>query len=216
MTTGGVEIIPKGDKFSLEELTVHPVRIIDSVRVNGRVCSHDLTQIGASRTTLAYMTNKGLLRRIARGIYVSAEKISENETLQAASLAVPNGVICLLSALQFHELTTQMPLQTWIAVERGKTVPQSRELNFKVIKVNPAYFNLGINEYQLQDTPVRVYSPAKTVVDCFKYRNKTGIDIAREALKDAIFQRKTTTDEIYHLAKKCRMLNVMRPYMEMI
>lgn len=191
-------------------------RVIAYAEENGRVRSQDLPQLGASRTILAYMTKKGLLRRIARGIYVPIDKIHENEMLQAVSLAVPHGVVCLLSALQFHEITTQMPQQTWIAVERGKTIPQSRKLNFKVLKVNPAYFNLGINEYQLQDTTVRVYSPAKTVVDCFKYRNKTGIDIAREALKDAMFQNKATTDEIYHLAKKCRLLNVMRPYLEMV
>lgn len=191
-------------------------RVVAYAKKNGRVRAQDLPQMGASRTILAYMANKGLLRRIARGIYVPIDKIHENEMLQAVSLAVPHGVVCLLSALQFHEITTQMPHQTWIAVERGKTVPQSRNMSLKVIKINPAYFNLGINEYPMQDSLVRIYSPARTVVDCFKFRSQTGLDIAREALKDSISQKKATIDEIYYIAKSCRMLNVMRPYLEMI
>ena len=145
-----------------------------------------------------------------------AEKISENESMQAVSLAVPHGVVCLLSALHFHEITTQMPQQIWIAVERGKTIPQSRELNLRVMKVSQAYFNLGIEEHKLQDASVRVYSPARTVVDCFKFRNKIGLDVAVEALKDTLAQSKATVDDIYVIARSCRMLNVMRPYLEMV
>ncbi len=191
-------------------------RIFDYAQANGRICAGDLPQMQASRTTLAYMANKGQLRRIARGIYVPANKISENETLQAASLAVPHGVVCLLSALQFHELTTQIPQQIWIAVERGRTVPHSRELNLRVIKVSPAYFGIGIDEHKLQDTLVRVYSPARSVVDCFKFRNKIGLDVAVEALKDTLSQNKASRDDIFSIAKSCRMLNVIRPYLEMV
>ena len=109
-----------------------------------------------------------------------------------------------------------MPQQIWIAVERGKTIPQSRELNLRVMKVSQAYFNLGIEEHKLQDASVRVYSPARTVVDCFKFRNKTGLDVAVEALRDTLFQNKATVDDIYVIARSCRMLNVMRPYLEMV
>jgi predicted transcriptional regulator of viral defense system len=191
-------------------------QITDMARRRGRVSSADLAEIGASRTTLAYLAKKGVLRRIARGVYVPADQISENETLQAASLAVPNGVICLLSALQFHEITTQMPMETWIAVERNQAIPKSRDFSLRIVRLGKIYFECGIEARRLQGSTVRVYCPAKTVVDCFKFRNKIGLDIAREALKDSLSQGKTTLDEIHQYAKICRMLSVMRPYLEMV
>ena len=184
-------------------------------RRRGRVSSTDLAEIGASRTTLAYLAKKGVLRRIARGVYVPADQISENETLQAVSLAVPHGVVCLLSALQFHEITTQMPMETWIAVERNQAIPKSRDFALRIVRLGKMYFECGIEQHRLQGSAIRVYCPAKTVVDCFKFRNKIGLDIAREALKDSLSQGKATLDEIHRYAKICRMLTVMRPYLEM-
>jgi predicted transcriptional regulator of viral defense system len=191
-------------------------QITDMARRRGRVSSADLAEIGASRTTLAYMAKKGILRRIARGVYVPADQISENETLQAASLAVPHGVVCLLSALQFHEITTQMPMETWIAVERNQAIPKSRDFSLRIVRLGKIYFECGIEAHRLQGSTVRVYCPAKTVVDCFKFRNKIGLDIAREALKDSLSQGKATLDEIHRYARICRMLTVMRPYLEMV
>ena len=182
----------------------------------GRLSSTDLAEIGASRTTLAYLAKKGVLRRIARGVYVPADQISENETLQAVSLAVPHGVVCLLSALQFHEITTQMPMETWIAVERNQTIPKSKNFSLRIVRLGKMYYKCGIEQHHLQGSTIRVYSPAKTVVDCFKFRNKIGLDIAREALKDSLSQGKATLDEIHRYAKICRMLTVMRPYLEMV
>ena len=191
-------------------------QITDMARRRGRVSSADLAEIGASRTTLAYLAKKGVLRRIARGVYVPADQISENETLQAVSLAVPHGVVCLLSALQFHEITTQMPMETWIAIERNQAIPKSRDFSLRIVRLGKIYFECGIEAHRLQGSTVRVYCPAKTVVDCFKFRNKIGLDIAREALKDSLSQGKATLDEIHRYAKICRMLTVMRPYLEMV
>ena len=191
-------------------------KILDIARRKGRIRSADLIGIGASRTSLAYLASRGILRRITRGVYVPADHIAENETFQSASLAVPHGVICLLSALQFHEMTTQMPMKVWIAVERNQTVPKHKNNSFRIIVVNKTHFACGIEEHQIQGVTVRVYSPAKTVVDCFKFRNKIGLDVAREALKESLAQGKATVDEIYRYAKICRMLNVMRPYLEII
>jgi predicted transcriptional regulator of viral defense system len=191
-------------------------QITDMARRRGRVSSVDLAEIGASRTTLAYLAKKGVLRRIARGVYVPADQISENETLQAASLAVPHGVVCLLSALQFHEITTQMPMETWIAVERNQAIPKSRDFSLRIVRLGKIYFECGIEAHRLQGSTVRVYCPAKTVVDCFKFRNKIGLDIAREALKDSLSQGKATLDDIHRYAKICRMLTVMHPYLEMV
>lgn len=189
------------------EIMAHP---------NGRISTADLAAIGASRTILPYLVNKGILRRIARGVYVAADQILQDETFQAVSLTVPHGVICLLSALQFHEITTQMPMETWVAIERSRTIPKSDKTALRIVQLSHDSFYCGIEEHTLQGIKVRVYSPAKTVVDCFKFRNKIGIDVAREALKDSISQGKATIDEIWRCAKICRVLNVMRPYLEMI
>ena len=191
-------------------------KIMAMAHRKGQLSSADLIKIGASRTALAYLAKKGILRRIARGVYVPAEQISENETLQAVSLAVPHGVICLLSALQFHEITTQIPMEIWIAVERNQTIPKNKDLSLCIVQLSHTHFSCGIEQHQLQGSTIRVYSPAKTVVDCFKFRNKIGLDVAREALKDSLAQKKATVDEIYRHAKICRMLSVMRPYLEMV
>lgn len=191
-------------------------KIIDMANRKGRITSADLVDIGASRTSLAYLASRGILRRIARGIYVPAGHIADDETFQSVSLAVPHGVICLLSALQFHEITTQMPVEVWIAIERDKTVPKQKDNPLRVVFINKTHFSCGIEEHQIQGVTVRVYSPAKTVVDCFKFRNKIGLDVAREALKESLAQGKATVDEIYSYAKICRMLNVMRPYLEIV
>jgi predicted transcriptional regulator of viral defense system len=191
-------------------------KILNVANQKGRITSADLADIGASRTSLAYLARRGVLRRIARGVYVPAGHIAENETFQSVCLAVPHGVICLLSALQFHEITTQLPMETWVAIERDKTVPKHKDTPLRIVFVSKAFFDCGIEEHQIQGITVRVYSPAKTVVDCFKFRNKIGLDVAREALKESLAQGKATVDEIYRYAKTCRMLNVMRPYLEMV
>ena len=105
---------------------------------------------------------------------------------------MPHGVICLLSALQFHEITTQMPMETWIAIERSQAIPKSKDYSIRIIRLSQVYFASGIEEHHLPGSTIRVYSSAKTVVDCFKFRNKIGIDIAREALRDSLAQGKAT------------------------
>jgi predicted transcriptional regulator of viral defense system len=191
-------------------------KLISMAHRKGQLRIVDLAQIGASRNYLSSLSKQGIFRRIARGVYVLADQISENETLQAVTAAVPHGVICLLSALQFHEITPQMPMETWIAIERNQAIPKIKDFAIRIVRLELNYFDCGIEEHQIQGAAVRVYSPAKTVVDCFKFRNKIGIDVAREALKESLAQSKATIDEIYRYAKICRMLNVMRPYLEIV
>ncbi len=182
----------------------------------GRICIADLSAMGVSRSYLQYLAKRGIFRRLARGVYVPADHISENETLQAVSATVPQGVICLLSALQFHELTTQMPMKVWVAIQRNQAIPKRSNFALRIVRLEQKYFECGIEEHILQGTSLRVYSPAKTVVDCFKFRNRIGIDIAREALKETLDQGKASVDEIHKYAKICRMLTVMRPYLEIV
>lgn len=190
-------------------------KIIDLARERGVIRASDLQAAGANRTLLQYLVQKGKLRRICRGAYALSDYVAEHEDFLAAMAAVPHGVICLLSALQFHELTTQMPMETWIAIKRGTRVPADKGLNLRVVKFTDPAFSEGIEKHEADNISIRVYSPAKTVVDCFKFRNRIGLDVAREAIRDALEQKKATRDEIWRLAKSCRMARVMRPYLEM-
>lgn len=191
-------------------------RIIDLARKRGIIRAADVEEVGANRTLLPYLVNKGELRRVGRGAYALADYQPEHETLLAAAVAVPHGVICLLSALQFHEITTQMPMRTWIAIKRGTRMPTCKGVNLQVVTLTGPSFSEGIEEHHANGIAIRVYSPAKTVVDCFKFRNRIGLDVAREALRDSLSQKKATRDRIWELAKHSRMARVMRPYLEMV
>ncbi|MBN2064374.1 MAG: type IV toxin-antitoxin system AbiEi family antitoxin domain-containing protein [Sedimentisphaerales bacterium] len=184
------------------------------IKAKGVVCASDLVEAGINRTMLSHLADKGILRRIARGVYTYAGNYMAYEAYAEVIARAPRGVICLLSALQFHEITTQMPSETWLAIERDDTRPGIK--NTRLIRLSGKAFSEGIDIHEEQGLALRVYSPAKTVVDCFKFRNKIGLDIAREALTDTLGQKKATRDEIWKYAKVCRMTNVMRPYLEMI
>ena len=191
-------------------------KIVSLARRRGIIRAADLEKFGANRTLLAYLTRKGVLRRVARGAYALADYIPAHGSFLEAAAAVPNGVICLLSALQFHEMTTQMPAEVWMAIERGRNVPTCRSMPLRIVRFSGQAFAEGIEEHRADAVTIRVYSPAKTIVDCFKFRNRIGLDVAREALVDALAQKKTTRDEIWRYAKLCRMSRVMRAYLEMV
>jgi len=189
--------------------------IIALARQQGILRADDVRALGGSRTTLPYLARRGILRRVAPGAYMLADRICERGDFVEVAAAVPHGVFCLLSALQFHELTTQMPNEVWMAIERGRHVPRLRSLPIRIVKLGGASFSSGIQEETEVRMPIRVYSPAKTVVDCFKFRNKIGLEVAIEALNDSLAQHKATRDDIWQLAGVCRMKKVMRPYLEM-
>ena len=190
--------------------------IISMAQRQGVIRAADIEAIGASRTLLPYLAKKGVMRRVARGAYLLADHIPEHETFLEVATAIPHGVICLLSALQFHEITTQMPLEAWVAIERGRHQPAPGGIPLRIVKFSGSSFSEGIVEHDAGGATIRVYSPAKTVVDCFKFRNRIGLDVAREALLDALAREKATRDEIWHYARFCRMSRVIRPYLEMV
>jgi predicted transcriptional regulator of viral defense system len=136
--------------------------------------------------------------------------------LAQARKAVPRGVVCLLSALRFYEIGTQGPHQIWIALDRRAARPRVSNPSIKVVRFSGESLTEGIEEHDIAGIPVRIYSPSKTVADCFKYRNKIGLDVAIEALREAVRARKCTADELWRYAKICRVSRVMRPYMEAI
>jgi predicted transcriptional regulator of viral defense system len=158
--------------------------------------------------------NFGELVRTARGLYVAADfDLSEHHSLAEVSKRWPQAVVCLLSALQFHELTLELPAEVWIAVPRGLS-PRSKDLRPRVVQVSDEAFPVGIETHLIEGVPVKIYSAARTVADCFKFRSQIGNDVAYEALKNAWTSRKASADEIVAHAKLCRVYNIMTPYLE--
>jgi len=133
-----------------------------------------------------------------------------------ASAAVPSGVICLLSALRFHKVGTQLPHQVWIAVPRGTRVPRLSHPPLKAVRLSPSMFSQGIERHRLEGHDVRVYSLARTVADCFRFRSAIGLDVALEALKEAWRSGRLNLDELDRVAKQLRINRVMQPYLETI
>lgn len=131
-----------------------------------------------------------------------------------AAKRVPHGVVCLLSALQFHELTSQAPFEVWLAIGEKARRPKVDYPPLRILRFSGAALERGIVTHAFENVTVNVYSPAKTVADCFKYRNKLGLDVALEALRDCWKKRRATMDELWQAAKICRVANVMRPYLE--
>ena len=175
----------------------------------------DVEAVGVSRTYLNKLQAGGVLDRPSRGLYVLADdEPTEQRSLVEVARRVPQGVICLLSALQFYGLTTQAPFEVWLAVGTGARAPKLDSPALRVVRFFGTAFTFGVQKHQLEGVAVRIYSPAKTVADCFKYRNKIGIDVALEALRDCLRQKQASRDEIWEAAKTCRMTNVMRPYLE--
>ena len=195
----------------------HAQRILSLARQKGLLRASDLDAIEAPRVVLTRLIEGGLLERVSRGLYrLPSHPGSEHEGLATIAAKVPQAVFCLLTALQFHELTTQLPRQVWIAMPRGSHVPRLDYPPIKMVQMTGAVYTAGIEEHLRDGVTLRVYSAAKTVADCFKHRNKIGLDVALEALKDARAERMASADDLWRYAKVCRVANVMRPYLEAV
>ncbi len=198
------------DRFS-GEVTKKTVRLLKS---HGILRSRDLSQMGISREMLRYLYKRGLVERIGRGLYRLVGQMEEHRTLIEASNLVPKGVVCLLSALRFHEIGTQEPYDVWIALPNSAWRPRIKALRLRFVYPSGKAFSDGIEVRDFPGGRIRVYNPAKTVADAFKFRNKIGLDVAIEALRDCLRSHKATRDELWHYAKICRVQKVMKPYME--
>ena len=177
----------------------------------------DLDALNISREYLNKLYTEGVLDRPSRGLYVLPNsEPSEHRTIVEACKLVPKGIVCLLTALRIHELTTQSPFEVWMAIGEKARRPKIDYPPLRIVRHSGQSLLYGIETRKIEGVKISVYSPAKTVADCFKYRNKIGLDVAIEALRDCRHQKKATNDEIWRAAKVCRMTNVMRPYMESI
>jgi len=187
---------------------------LDLLRAKGMVRARELAQIGVAGETLQQLLRRGALVRIGRGLYVAPDRaLTEHDQLAQLAIKHPRVVFCLLTALQIHGLTTQAPHEVWVAISPNARAPQVEYPPLRVVRFSDP--DIQIEQISL-DGVVRipVTSAAKTVVDCFKFRNKIGLEVALEALKDAWRQKKVSMDDLWESAQLCRMTNVMRPYLE--
>ena len=164
---------------------------------------------------LSRMEARGEIERLARGLYALPGTAGTlHQSLAEVAKRTPKAVACLMTALSYHEIGTQSPFEVWIALPRGAWRPQLGHQKLRVLHFSGASFTSGIETHDVHGVKVRVYNPAKTVADCFKYRNKVGLDVALEALRESWRAKKVTMDQLNHYAEICRVRNVMRPYLE--
>jgi len=192
-------------------------RAASLLRQKGLVRSSELERKGISRSELKRLNERGVVERIARGVYaLPGAVLTEHHSLAEASSLVPGGVICLLTALRFHGLTTQNPFEVWMAIEAKAWRPKRAGLKLRIVHFSGRSFRQGVDEHNIAGVRIRVYSAAKTVADCFKFRNKIGIDVAVEALKDYSRLHRGGANDLARFARICRVSRVMQPYLDAI
>jgi predicted transcriptional regulator of viral defense system len=207
-----VNLLTKCNNYMKTSLTQRMLSIAQARQI---VRPRDLEALGIPREYVLRLMRKGIVRRLGRGIYeLAALSPTEHHSLAVAAKEIPHGVVCLLSALRFHELTTQNPSEVWIGIHVKARLPRSSSVRHRIVRYSEKTLKSGARTHKIEGVPVKIFTPAKTVADCFKYRSKIGLDVAIEALKDSLKQRKATVDEIVRYAKVCRVSRVIRPYLE--
>lgn len=200
----------------MEPQQTHVEKTLALAKEQGILRPRDLKRRGIPRRYAYLLSLDGRLRRVGRGLYVHPDNPpTENHGLALLGKRAPEAVVCLLSALRFHELTTQLPAETWVAVHPKARAPKIPEIPLRIVRFSGPALTGGVEQHVLEGVTVRVTSPAKTVADCFKYRHKIGRDVAVEALRDAISRRKASVRELDYFAHICRVARVMRPYLEL-
>lgn len=195
----------------------HEQAALELARQHPLLRARELAKHSVPTVVLSRLVAAGKLERVARGVYsLPTRKLSEHRSLAEVSLRVPQGVICLLSALRVHGVGTQAPFEVWIAIPHHSPTPRLEEPALRVVRMSGQAFSHGVDHIVVDGVKVPIFNLAKTVADCFKYRNKIGIDVALEALRDGWSQRKLTMDAVWHCASIDRVANVMRPYLESV
>ena len=185
------------------------------MRRKGVLRARDGAGGGIGREQLARLARRGLLQRLSRGLYaLPSLELTENHSLAEAAKVVPNGVICLLSALRFHGMTTQNPFEVWMAVDHKAWRPRRSSPPLRIVHMSGAAGGAGVEEHTIEGVRIRVFSAAKTVADCFRFRNKIGLDVATEALREYRRLHRGRMDELSRQAQVCRVAKVMQPYLD--
>jgi predicted transcriptional regulator of viral defense system len=190
-------------------------KLLELVQHRVVIRPRDLDPLRIPRNYLTRLVHRGELRKVERGLYTAATlAASEHVSLLEVSRKVPKAIICLLSALRFHEIGTQAPFEVWIALDVKAWAPKINSPSVRIVRFSGESLHFGVQKQQISGGIIPVFSPAKTVADCFKFRHKIGLDVALEALRECYRQRKASMQELREAAKVCRMANVMKPYME--
>jgi predicted transcriptional regulator of viral defense system len=175
----------------------------------------DLTERGLPTVALTRQVRQGRLQRVGRGLYALPDRpVSEHNALAEVARKHPQAIVCLLSALRFHDLTTQSPFEVWLAIPNKARAPKMDYPPLRIVRFSGAALTRGVEDHVIDGVPVRVTGVARTVADCFKFRNKIGLDVALESLQEAWRAKRASMDELWRYATLCRVANVMRPYME--
>jgi predicted transcriptional regulator of viral defense system len=185
------------------------------LRGNRVARSRDLERNGIYRAELSRLVARGIVERVGRGLYALAgHEPTEHHGLVQAQQHIPNGVVCLLSALSFHGITTQAPFEIWMAIDIHARRPRLEYPPVRIVKSSGSALSFGVEEHAIEGVQVRITTPAKTVADCFKYRSQIGQDVAIEALREYIGKRLGTVDTLWEAATVCRVTKIIRPYIE--
>ena len=189
--------------------------ILDLAAERGLIRPRDLTERGLPTVALTRLVRQGRLQRVGRGLYALPDRpVSEHNALAEVARKHPQAIVCLLSALRFHDLTTQSPFEVWLAIPNKARAPKMDYPPLRIVRFSGAALTRGVEDHVIDGVPVRVTSVARTVADCFKFRNKIGLDVALESLQEAWRAKRVSMDQLWRYATLCRVANVMRPYME--
>jgi predicted transcriptional regulator of viral defense system len=189
--------------------------VLAAANRSGVVMARDVLRRGIHTQTLTRLVAEGMLERVGRGVYRRPNSdVTEDHGLVLAAAAIPCGVVCLLSALVFHGIGTQLPHEVWLALDRRARRPSRAAVPVNVVRFSGSALAFGVETHRLEGQPVRIYSLAKTVADCFKYRRKIGIDVAVEALRESMAEGRLTPADLEPAARVCRVERVLRPYLE--
>ena len=198
-------------------MPTHEQQVLRLARARKLLRARDVAEHGLPTIALTRLVQAGKLQRVARGLYgVPGAKTSEHRSLAEVSARVPKGVVCLLSALRVHEIGTQAPFEVWLAIPQHMATPRLDQPAIRVVRMSDEALAKDVERRDIDGVKVPVFNAARTVVDCFRFRNKIGLDVALEALRDGWRQRKFTMDDLWRHATRGRVANVMRPYIEAI
>ncbi|MBY5393355.1 type IV toxin-antitoxin system AbiEi family antitoxin domain-containing protein [Rhizobium leguminosarum] len=195
--------------------TAQRLRAFDLLKARGMLRLKDFVAEGIGPETLARLVREEAVVRLARGLYQLPDTQAEAaHALAEAAVLVPKGVVCLTSALQYHELTLQMPSAVWMAIDRTAWRPKIDYPPIKFVRFKASALTEGVERHHIEGVEVPITNPARSIVDCFRYRTKVGLDVAMEGLREGLRRRKTTSDDLWTYAKEARIWSTMRPYVE--
>ncbi|HEU4604508.1 MAG TPA: type IV toxin-antitoxin system AbiEi family antitoxin domain-containing protein [Steroidobacteraceae bacterium] len=195
--------------------STHEASVLKLASKQALVRARDLAERGIPTLVLSRMVSKGSLARVGRGVYALPNRSAgEHASLAEVAIQVPRGVICLLSALRVHDIGTQSPFEVWVAIEHRMTPPKLANHQLRIVRMSGRAFSEGVIRERIDGIDVPVFNAAKTIADCFKYRNKIGMDVALEALREGWRERRVKMDDLWRYAEIDRVANVMRPYLE--